>query len=152
MWFMNLIWNPIMKLILNSPLHGLFSEKVLLFTYQGRKSGKEFSLPVQYARKDEIIYIVVGMADRKTWWKNLRGGVTIQLLLQQKKLNARAEVLASEARREEMADALGLYVQKFPEAAGLYRLNRLPDGTFQRDDLLKAVTDMVMVRAQLAEA
>jgi hypothetical protein len=47
MWFMNKIANPFVRLILRSPLHGLFSAALLLITYLGRKSAKEYTLPCQ---------------------------------------------------------------------------------------------------------
>ncbi len=47
MWFMNKVANPFVRLILRSPLHGTMSAGLLLITYHGRKSGKEYTLPVQ---------------------------------------------------------------------------------------------------------
>ena len=47
MWLMNHLVNPIVRLILRSPLHRLVSGSILLITYQGRKSGKTYTLRVQ---------------------------------------------------------------------------------------------------------
>ena len=58
MWVMNHFANPIIRLVLRSPLHGLFSGSLALITYRGRKSGKEYTIPVQYVQGGEKVYIV----------------------------------------------------------------------------------------------
>ena len=81
MWFMNKIINPLVRLILRSPLHKLVSSTLLLITYHGRKTGREYSLPVQYAQAGKNIYIVPGMPEQKTWWRNLKEAAPVQLTL-----------------------------------------------------------------------
>ncbi len=43
--------NPIMGLLLRSPLPGPVGKRLLLLEYTGRKSGKSFRLPVAYVRE-----------------------------------------------------------------------------------------------------
>ena len=81
MWFMNNFANPFVRLILRSPFHGLLRADLLLIKYQGRKSGKYFTLPVQYARCDRTIYILPGSPGQKTWWRNFRTGLPVQVVL-----------------------------------------------------------------------
>ena len=45
MWF-----NPMITWLLRSPLHGLVSKSIMLITYKGRKSSKEYTTPVNYLR------------------------------------------------------------------------------------------------------
>ena len=45
MWF-----DPFVKLILCSPLHGILSRNTMLFTFTGRRSGKEYTTPVNFFR------------------------------------------------------------------------------------------------------
>ena len=47
-WVFKWIMNPAIKLILRSPLHGLMSKRLLLITFTGRKSGKQFTTPLGY--------------------------------------------------------------------------------------------------------
>lgn len=65
MWY-----NSIMRGILRSPLHGLLSQNMMLITYSGRKSGKEYTIPVNYVVSDQDL-LVVSFRSR-TWWRNLR--------------------------------------------------------------------------------
>jgi hypothetical protein len=67
MWFMNKFANPFVRLILRSPLHGLMSAALLLISYRGRKSGRKYSLPVQYVQDGNQIYIVPDAPEQKTW-------------------------------------------------------------------------------------
>ena len=96
-WFMNKIANPFVHLILNSSLHGWLSGSIILITYQGRKSGKMYTVPVQYVQSDNILYIIPGAAGQKTWWRNLRGGAPVEVLMAGNNLRADAEVLSAEA-------------------------------------------------------
>ena len=146
MWFMNHLVNPIVRFILRSPLHRLFSGSILLITYQGRKSKKTYTLPVQYAQADKMVYIVPGAPEQKTWWRNLRGGAPVQLRLCGQDLNARAEVLMGEANRAAIANALGDYLKRFPAAARIHHVRRAPDDSFDIADLQAAAMQTIVVR------
>lgn len=41
-----------------------------IVTYTGRKSGKEFSLPVAYRRTGNHVKVAVAVPDKKSWWRN----------------------------------------------------------------------------------
>jgi deazaflavin-dependent oxidoreductase (nitroreductase family) len=77
--FLNRVGNPVVRALLRSPLHGLLSRNVMLMTVTGRRSGRRFTLPVQYARRDEAVY-VLSWPDRR-WWRNLVGGAPVTLRL-----------------------------------------------------------------------
>ena len=93
MWF-----NPIISRLLNSPFHGFISKNMMLMTYTGRKSGKAYSLPMNYLRirngDGEMLY-TQSYRDRH-WWRNLRNGATVNIHLQGKNYSAVAEVVEDE--------------------------------------------------------
>lgn len=131
LWFMNHVSNPIVRLILRSPFHSLFSGSLMLISFRGRKSGKEYTVPVQYAQTGDMIYIV-----------------PVRLRLRRQDLEARADVL-DDANRDAIMGALRLYLARFPAAASAHHVRRTPDGTFNVDDLQAAAAQMVMVRVTL---
>src|SRR5450755_2404646 len=45
--------NSLVTTILRSPWHGLRSHRLLLLTFTGRKSGKEFTTPMRYVQEGE---------------------------------------------------------------------------------------------------
>ncbi|MFW0785845.1 nitroreductase/quinone reductase family protein [Gordonia sp. CPCC 206044] len=49
------------------------SGSMTVLHYTGRKSGKQFELPVGYRRKGDEVIVGVAMPDRKTWWRNFSG-------------------------------------------------------------------------------
>jgi deazaflavin-dependent oxidoreductase (nitroreductase family) len=82
MWFRSRLVNPVVRLLLRSPLHRLLSGSLVILTYQGRKSGRWRSLPCMYARDGQDLYVVPGQPDRKVWWHNLRQPTRVRLRLQ----------------------------------------------------------------------
>lgn len=60
--------NPIVKALLHSPLHGLFSGSVLVLFFQGRRSGQAYSTPVRYLREDSELTLITNLSGG--WWPN----------------------------------------------------------------------------------
>ena len=83
------IGNWCIAVLLRSPFHGLLSRTMLLISFAGRRSGKTYTLPVNYARDGEAI-VIVSRADR-SWWRNLRGGAPVWVRVQGKNLTGYAE-------------------------------------------------------------
>ena len=67
---MNHVVDPVVRRLLRSPLHGLLSRSVLLVTYEGRRSGQEVTLPVQYRVEHATYVVTVGAPEAKQWWRN----------------------------------------------------------------------------------
>jgi deazaflavin-dependent oxidoreductase (nitroreductase family) len=116
MWFMNHVFNPIVRWMLTSPLHNWLSKDVLLIAFRGRKSGKEYVIPVQYARDGSIVWIVVGFPAQKRWWRNLVGGGAVRLCLQREWLSGDAVLYQGEAGRAGVMEGLGAMVKKYPNS------------------------------------
>lgn len=60
--------------IATSPRFGVgLGRSVTVITYQGRRSGRTFTIPVAYRRNGDSIAIAANMPDAKTWWRNFLG-------------------------------------------------------------------------------
>jgi deazaflavin-dependent oxidoreductase (nitroreductase family) len=149
MWFMNKIANPLVRLILRSPLHGMMSSALMLITVHGRKSGREYTLPVQYVQEGKIIYIVPGAAEKKTWWRNLRGGATVNFRLRGKQLQGHATLLEGETDAESIAEAFLRYLNRFPPSAKIHSIRIKPDGSFDFQDIRNEAKSLVIVRVDI---
>jgi hypothetical protein len=68
---MKCLANPIVPALLRSPLHGLLSRDLMLISMIGRRTGRRQTLPVQYARRGDEVY-VLSWPDRR-WWRSLAG-------------------------------------------------------------------------------
>jgi deazaflavin-dependent oxidoreductase (nitroreductase family) len=143
MWF-----NPIMTWLLRSPLHGLISGNTMLMTYQGRKSGKTYTTPVNYLRMQdsEGQYLLTTSKRDRTWWRNLRGGASVTLRLRGKDLRARAEAIEDEPA---VAGELGAFFKQAPKMAKYFDVRLNADETPVQEDLVKAAQARVVVRSVL---
>ena len=79
------IANPMVSALLRSPLHGVMSNKLMLITYRGRKSGKVFTHPIGYFQwdKDELMAFTSAR-----WWVNMLEGEPVTLLIRGQKFQA----------------------------------------------------------------
>src|SRR5688500_17220547 len=79
--------NPLIKAILRSPMHGLVSKSLLVLTFQGRQTGKVYSMPVGYHRiGDEL---VVFTNTHRPWYHNFEDGANAMLRLRGRDVPAR---------------------------------------------------------------
>jgi deazaflavin-dependent oxidoreductase (nitroreductase family) len=96
------LYNPIVKSILRSPLRGLMSSNTTLLTFTGRKSGRQYSTPISYAREGSVITLITRRS--RQWWKNLQGGAPVTVLLKGQERPGLAETIipGAEAALAEM--------------------------------------------------
>ena len=85
--------NGIATIILRSRWYRMRSDRLLLITFTGRKSGKEFTTPMRYVQEGETLRLRVV---RSPWWKNLVGEATVHVLLRGEMRTGTAEVLPEE--------------------------------------------------------
>jgi deazaflavin-dependent oxidoreductase (nitroreductase family) len=125
------------------------SAALLLITYRGRKSGREFTLPVQYIQDENTVYIVPGYAEKKVWWRNLKDGADVEVTLKGQTRSGRGILLEREADEAKILKAFGLYLRQFPSLAKMHNVRVETDGRFNSDDLRKAAEGIVMIEVIL---
>jgi deazaflavin-dependent oxidoreductase (nitroreductase family) len=139
MWF-----NPIMEWLLNSPLHPLISQNTVLVTYEGRKSGKTYTTPVNYVRDGQVLTIT--SYRHRTWWRNLRGGAPVTLRLQGQDLKAHANVIEDD---EGVTTHLLAYLGQAPKVAKYFGVALDADGQPNPNDVATAAEERVIIHTQL---
>jgi deazaflavin-dependent oxidoreductase (nitroreductase family) len=140
-------YNPIVKFLLRSPLHSAMSGSTLLITYTGRKSGKQYTLPVSYIRKDNTLTCITSRS--RIWWRNLRGEATVELLLQRQVHKAVGEVLEDP---EEVVEGLRAYLLQAPHLARFFKIAFDEEGKPDQRDLEREAEDLVLVKLHLSHA
>jgi hypothetical protein len=135
--------NDFMAWVLRSPFHGMLSNGMMLITITGRQTGKKFTFPVGYYREGEYLWVIT--SHDRTWWKNLRGGAEVGLLLKRKPVTAIAEPdldeKAVEARMYE-------YLRHVPQAAKPMKV-RMEGGKPNPQDITNTAKDRLFVRLRL---
>ena len=114
MWFRNRLVNPVVRLLLRSPLHPVLSRSLVILSYQGRKTGRWRGLPCMYARDGQDLYVIPAQPGRKVWWRNLRQPTPVRLRLQGHDLEGTA---TASSDPEAVAAGLRRYLARYPKTA-----------------------------------
>lgn len=86
--------NVLVSTVLCSRWHRLMSPRLLLITFTGRKSGKEFTTPIRYTQEGETLLMKILV--EYPWWRNLVGAATVHILLRGQMYTGTTEVLPEE--------------------------------------------------------
>ena len=137
----NAISNFFMKTIVNSPLHPLLGNRFAVITVEGRKTGKQYSTPINVTQ-DGDAFTAVSLRDRN-WWRNLRGGRQAQLRVSGRQYTVRGEVLEDRAAVD---GGLKQYFKQNPGYARYFSVQLAPDGEPLSEDLERAANERVIIR------
>lgn len=140
------IGNPIMKLMLRSPLHKIASASIMLITVTGRKSGKQYTTPVNYIEDEEAGILTVLTHKHRTWWRNLRGNAPVSVVLRGETLQG-VGYLFDEGK--DLADRFYDYLCTEPRLAPHLGVELDADGAPNRSSAEVAAAGKVMVEVWL---
>ncbi|HEU0292497.1 MAG TPA: nitroreductase/quinone reductase family protein [Anaerolineales bacterium] len=73
--------------------------RIMVIKHRGRKSGKEYLTPVNYAIVDGKIYCTAGFGSVSDWYRNMLVNPEIELWLPEGKRKARAEDISETPNR-----------------------------------------------------
>lgn len=126
------VMNAVLRLVLRSPLHGLMSAKTLLLSFTGRRSGRRYATPMSYVHVgDEIV-----ISTEAPWWKNLIGGVPVEMRVRGEMRSGVAEAVADE---EGAAEVLKTILRQYPEYRRFVGVTVDEDGRLDEETILGAV-------------
>ncbi len=143
------LYNPMMIALLRSPIHRIVSGMYMLVHFTGRKSGKEYTTPVEYFFDGSTLLFFT--ASERVWWKNLQDGalVTVRLKGQAHKGTANTSVGAPEV----FTAALQAYLQKFPGRRRMlergFQIRTDDNGQYNAGDVAKAAQKSAVVQIEL---
>jgi deazaflavin-dependent oxidoreductase (nitroreductase family) len=136
------LYNPIVILLLHSPLHSFMDKSTILITFTGRKSGKKYTIPVSYVRDGDRLMMI--SQREHSWWKNLRGSAQVTLYMQGRALKARGEVFTD---AETIENKLLLFLQQFPGYQRLIHIKLAANGQPENPEAFQRfVQGMVIVQ------
>lgn len=135
------ISNFFMKTIVNSPLHPLLGNRFAVITVEGRKSGKQYSTPINVGRDGET-FTAVSLRNR-TWWRNLQGGRQAQLRVSGRQYTVCGDVLED---HDAVVDGLTQYFKQNPGYARYFGVRLASDGRPSGEDLDRAADERVIIR------
>lgn len=131
--------NDFVKFFLRTPLH-VFLGDTMLITVTGCRTGKKYSTPVGFYREDGYLWVLTNR-DR-TWWRNVRHGANITLLLKGKTLDAYAKAeLDERAVESRLVD----YIRHIPMAAKSMGI-RVEENAPNAEDIQRVAKERLFVR------
>jgi hypothetical protein len=139
MWF-----NPIIEWLLKSPLHGMLCGNTMIIHYTGRKSGKAYHVPIGYRRINNTLLTV--SYKQRNWWRNLRGGADVSILLNGKLIPARAQSIEDD---QGVLEGLKEFIKGNQQAARLFGVKSGADSQPEPESLQQAVRGRVIVKTLL---
>lgn len=119
------IVNPLLRKLLGTPLAGSLRKQLMVLNFKGRKSGREFSIPVSAHHIDGALYAIANAG----WKHNFSGGADAEVLHNGKTTKMHGEVISDPAAVADLAHraAQSYGVKKAQTMMGLkFRDDRIP--------------------------
>ncbi len=139
LWF-----NRVMKFVLRSPLHGIVSDKIMLLTFTGRKSGKTYTIPVSYTQQGNAVMMFTGLP----WQKNLVDNAPVTLRLRGRQMKATTDLNTDDV--EQITPVLAQHLRGKPMDARIHNVTYDDTGKPLADAVGRAAGNVRMVRFKLA--
>lgn len=134
----------VVKVLLRSPLHGLMSHNTLLLSFKGRKSGKNYLIPMSYIREGTI---VTCFTDTRTgWWKNLQ---STPVILHIKGQRTQGVAKAVQGDQTDIQSELFTFLRHSPRDATYKGIRLDTNGHPNCDDIAHVVPWAVMIQIHL---
>lgn len=136
--------NSVIALLLRSPLHGMMSKSIMLLTFTGRKSGKQFTIPIGYTQRGDTVTVFTD----HSWWKNLLTKPTVTLNIKGRKFQGMAEV--EHDNTELIAQEMRSFVKIHTGAARAYGVKIDANGEPEPATVEDAALRFTLIRIHLA--
>jgi hypothetical protein len=135
--------NVFVRAILRSPLHRAMSHNTMLLTFTGRTSGTRYTIPVRYLEDRSTLTVFTDSG----WWRNLRGGVPVELVLRgHKRAGTGQPILQDEAAN---ATSLRAFLLARPGDAKYHGVRLDASNHPLTEDLERAARTSTMVDIEL---
>ena len=135
--------NDFVKFFLRTPLQ-VFMGNTMLITVTGCKTGRQYSTPVGFYHEGDILW-VISSRDR-TWWRNVKNGADVTLLLNGKTVSAFAN---AELDEKNVETHLLRYIQQMPMLArslGIRMENKIPNA----EDIAHVAKERLFIKVKPA--
>jgi hypothetical protein len=142
----NRVANPVLLRLLRTRAGRVLGRRLAVLRYTGVRTGRPHELVTMYARTGPTVWIAVGGAEHKSWWRNLTVPADVDLWLAGRRVRARAVAVEGGRQPDEARRGLEAYLAGMPVAARSLGVRNRRDP----DQVAAAAARGVLVRAEVA--
>jgi hypothetical protein len=140
--------NPVVTGLLRSPLHGIGSSNLCVFSYRGRRSGKSYSTPLSFMREGSTVRLLSSHNTR--WWNNfLDGPVDVEIEIARETFRGKARTIVEDG--DAFRDGVRAFLTAVPRDARVYGIKLDSDRKPREEDISRAAGHVVLVEIELAD-
>lgn len=133
----HILMNAVPRMVLASPAHHLMSGRYATLHFTGRRSGRNYHVPVAYRADTDTDGIVV--STDSAWWRNIGDGEAFTVTLRGRHRGATAQRLDRDASVDALRDLVT--IPGYAKAADIPRI----DGNVTDEALQQAADDRVVL-------
>ena len=138
--------NPLMSALLRSPMHGIASANLCIFSYRGRRTGKSYSTPLSFMREGSLVRLLSSHNTR--WWNNfLDGPVDVEIEIARKTFRGKARTVVEDG--DAFRDGVRAFLTAVPRDARVYGIKLDSNREPLEEDIAKAAGHVVLVEIEL---
>ena len=146
--FYKFLVNPVIRGLLNSPMHGLVSGNIAVLHFTGRKSGRALSTPLSYTREGNTVRLLSSQNTR--WWHNFRGrDVGVEIELAGERLPGTAHLLEGDS--DALREGVTRFLTMLPRDAKVYGIKLDKNKRPVPDSLAAKAADLILVEITLGD-
>jgi hypothetical protein len=139
--------NPVMIALLRSPIHGIASANLCIFSYRGRRTGKSYSTPLSFMRVGSIVRLLSSHNTR--WWNNfLDGPVDVDFEIGRTTFYGKAQTTVEDS--EAFRNGVRTFLSAVPRDAGVYGIKLDSNRKPREEDIARAAGHVVLVEIELS--
>lgn len=142
-----MIFNRMVVWLLQSRLHWLLSRSFVVMHVVGVKSGRIYNVPVNYIRlsPSNPLRLLITSLRARTWWRNLRQQVEVEITLEGRRQPVFAQAYESEA---DVVAGFVAYFASSPRSARYFKVELSSDGKASEADLQALAEKHVVIRIE----
>ena len=139
--------NPLEKIILKGPLHGLLSEDRAVISFSDPRTGKLLSFSVEYQKEKRFIRIICSRMEN--CWQKFIFGSPVEILIRGIPYRGWAEII--EDPEEILKEWKALFRYK-PEIASAFGIEETEPGEFEFTKLPEILRDHAILRIDVSQS
>ena len=139
--------NPLVRGLLQSPIHGIASANLCIFSYRGRRSGRSFTTPLSFMREGSLVRLLSSHNTR--WWNNfLDGPVDVEIEIARETYRAKARTIVEDG--EDFRNGVRAFLTAVPRDARVYGIKLDAHRKPREEDIARAAGHVVLVEVELS--